>query len=201
MSLSYTSQLQLHQPTFILPAAPRRHPYNSTTPPIGSTSTQILHPPQQTPHPLRDPSRLHLDAVSPLLITPSLLRQHQQATMLASYPLQPSTTATMSRSVAAPRSRPQRPAGPRDPPQPRDGDTRHHFSSLVANSILSRGAPEVQPRDPGNGRHRSMRAKDPQPRDPGNGRHSMRGNDPQPRDPGNGRTMACFDPQPRDPGT
>ena len=125
--------------------------------------------------------------------------QHQQATMIASYPVQPSIAATMSRAVAAPRSRPQRPAGPHDPPQPRDGDTRHHFNALVPNSILSRGPPPPQPRDPGNGRH-NMRGIDPQPRDPGNGRHSMRGKDPQPRDPGNGRTMARFDPQPRDPG-
>jgi hypothetical protein len=127
-------------------------------------------------------------------------QHHQEDTVIASYPMQPSIAATtMSRSVAAPRSRPQRPAGPRDPPQPRDGDTRHHFSALAANSILSRGPPP-QPRDPGNGRHGSMRGNDPQPRDPGNGRHSMRGKEPQPRDPPNGRTMAYFDPQPRDPG-
>lgn len=127
----------------------------------------------------------------------------------ASYPMQPSITATMSRNVAAPRSRPQRPAGPRDPPQPRDGDTRHRFNAFVPNNILSRGPPPPppQPRDPGNGRH-NLRGIEPQPRDPGNGRHSMRGLDPQPRDPGNGRTMASFargptfkmEPQPRDPG-
>jgi hypothetical protein len=67
-------------------------------------------------------------------------------------------------------SRPQRP-GPARPPQPRDGDTRHVFSSMNA-SFASRQDP--QPRDPGNGR----RSRGPQPRDPGGKR------DPQPRDPG-----------------
>jgi hypothetical protein len=70
--------------------------------------------------------------------------------------------------------RPQRPAGPKQDPQPRDGDTRHSYNSMSA-SFASRPKPEPpQPRDPGNGR----RSRDPHPRDPGGRR------DPLPRDPG-----------------
>jgi hypothetical protein len=110
--------------------------------------------------------------------------QHQQSTMMphaspASSPMtsmsSPSYTRSRNTSFAA---RPQRP-GPKQPPQPRDGDTRHMFNSMSA-SFASKG-PQQPPRDPW-------------PRDPGNGRRSRR--DPQPRDPGGKR-----DPQPRDPGT
>ena len=85
----------------------------------------------------------------------------------------PSYTRSRNASHAG---RPQRPSGSTQPPQPRDGDTRHMFNSMSA-SFASRGL---------------LAQRDPQPRDPGNGRHRR---DPQPRDGGK------RDPQPRDPGT
>lgn len=105
--------------------------------------------------------------------------QHQHPVMMshaspvsasASSMSSPSCTRSRNASYAA---RPQRP-GPKQPPQPRDGDTRHIFNSM---SFASRGPPPPRdpwPRDPGNGRCR----RDPHPRDPGGKR------DPQPRDPG-----------------
>lgn len=112
--------------------------------------------------------------------------QHQQPVMMmnlacpASSPISsmssPSYTRSRNASYAA---RPQRP-GPKQPPQPRDGDTRHMFNSVSASFALREhrsggsGGDGPQPRDPGNGR----RSRGPQPRDPGGKR------DPQPRDPG-----------------
>jgi hypothetical protein len=98
-----------------------------------------------------------------------------QSTMTQAYPVtsQSNSMSPQSRTRAngtGNASRPQRP-GPARPPQPRDGDTRHAYSSINA-SFASRQDP--QPRDPGNGR----RSRGPQPRDPGGKR------DPQPRDPG-----------------
>lgn len=106
--------------------------------------------------------------------------QHQQRRMMTVAYSMPSPANTMSpqlysRSRTTPHAgRPQRP-GPSRPPQPRDGDTRHMFSSLNSNSFSARRDP--QPRDPGNGRM----SRGPQPRDPG-GRSKPK--DPQPRDPG-----------------
>lgn len=105
--------------------------------------------------------------------------QQQRRTMAFALATTPSSTAMSpqlySRSRTTPHAgRPQRP-GPSRPPQPRDGDTRHMFSSLKSNSFSARRDP--QPRDPGNGRM----SRGPQPRDPG-GRSKPK--DPQPRDPG-----------------
>ena len=109
--------------------------------------------------------------------------QHQQPVMMialappASSPISSMSSRTRNATYAA---RPQRP-GPKQPPQPRDGDTRHMFNSVSASFAFR------ERRSGGNG------GDGPQPRDPGNGRRT-RG--PQPRDPGGKR-----DPQPRDPGT
>lgn len=110
--------------------------------------------------------------------------QHPRSMMIApAFPASSPTSSSMSSPSytrsrnASHASRPQRP-GPKQPVQPRDGDTRHMYSSSMSASFAFKGPPPP---------------RDPWPRDPGNGRHS-RG--PQPRDPGGKK-----DPQPRDPGT
>ena len=88
--------------------------------------------------------------------------QHQQPMMMMmnlaspdSSPISSMSPRSYTRSRnASHAARPQRP-GPKQPPQPRDGDTRHMFNSVSASFALREqraggdGGDGPQPRDPG----------------------------------------------------